>query len=101
MKSAVNFEYEWMADGLLRVRFLDRDEAILGQQFIGPEGLLPLQILVALANARSTNLNPLLAAFRAAGIEASTCEVAALRDAVRVSVALTEEGGIDVETLDE
>ena len=48
-KTAAGFEYEWLSDGSLRLRFLGHEGQILGQQVVAEEGLGPLQILVGFA----------------------------------------------------
>ncbi len=85
-RAAVNFEYEWMKDGSLRVRFLNEADTILGQQFIAPEGLVPLHLLTALAHAQSS--------------DASFSFVRLLLDAARVRVGLTPDGLIDLKAIE-
>ena len=69
---AVNFEYEWMGDGSLRLRFLNEENAIIGQQFIATDGLVGLQLLISLAIAkdRDVDLKEMMAILRSTGINA-------------------------------
>jgi hypothetical protein len=95
-KSVVGFEYEWLNDDSLRLRFLDGDGGILGQQVISAEAVVPLQSLMALA---------LLTLHRPdAETSAKICErlsfdldpalIDSVFDAVRVRAVLTPDGRI-------
>ncbi len=102
-RTAVNFECERMEDGSERVRFLDQEDTILGQQFIAPEGLVPLQLIVALAHAKFSELEPeaIQAAFRASVVDASLSTVRSLADAARVRAGLTPNGDVDLRAIED
>ena len=103
MNGAVTFEYEWMADGSLRIRFLDRNETILGQQVIAAEGLPAFQLLISLATAIAVNADPqtILNVFHQAGVNADLQDITALMECVRVRAATTPEGGVGLNTIDD
>jgi hypothetical protein len=103
MNTAVNFESEWMADGSLRLRFLDREDRILGQQLVAAEGLQALGILVAFAGAKAAGVEPekILAMFRGFGLDAGPDTVIDLIEAVRVRAGITPEGNIGLESIED
>ncbi len=100
-KAAVNFEYEWMQDGSLRLRFLDRTDAILGQQIIASEAMEAFFILLSLAYARHVGTAPetLVPRFKGFGIDTSI--VASLLESVRVRAGITAEGGVNLEVIED
>ena len=101
--TAVNFEYEWMNDGSLRLRFMDAEDAILGQQIVGVEALAALQILIGLAAAKSGEVKAetLMAMFNSVGIDADLDTATALKEADRVRAGITPEGNIGVNVVEE
>lgn len=101
--TAVNFEYEWMDDGSLRLRFMNEENALLGQQFVATEGLVPLQLLLSLAMAKANDTDPedLRVVFRSFGINADFDTTAFLEDAARVRAGITPEGNVGLNLVDE
>ena len=99
-KSAIGFEYEWMADGSLRLRFLGREGQIVGQQVVAEEGLVPLQTLVGFAFvARCCSPEVLLEAC-ADGARAR-CETGGdAGGSGRVRATLASDGGVDLEAVE-
>ena len=67
----IGFEYERMFDGSLRLRFLNREGRILGQQVVSAEAMLPLQVLVGIAvvTLKHVDSEALLEAWQLAGLE--------------------------------
>lgn len=103
MNTAVHFEYEWMADGSLRLRFLDREDRILGQQMVAAEGLQALQMLIAFAVAKAADVEPetISAMLRGCGMDADLDAVIDLIKAVRVRSEVTPEGTIGLESIED
>lgn len=103
MKAAVAFEYEWMADGTMRLRFLDGEENILGQQIVAADGLLPLHLLVSMALLKVGNADPqaILIAFHQAGLEVDLAEVTALTESTRLHAGLTPGGNFGIRIIEE
>jgi hypothetical protein len=103
IEAAVNFEYEWMSDGSLRLRFLSRDDAILGQQMVAAEGLVALQILIALAVAKAAEVKPedIMAMLRGSGLDADLDIVIDLIESVRVRAGTTPEGDVGLIRIEE
>ena len=101
-KSAVGFEYEWMSDGSLRLRFLNGDGGLLGQQIVSEEGLGPLQTLVGFAFLAHYCPDPevLLEACGQMGLVLNADLVEALVEAVRVRATLASDGGVDLEAVE-
>ena len=95
---AVNFEYEWMADGSLRLRFLDKENCILGQQLVAAEGLQAISILIAFASAKAADVEPehILAMFHSFGFDADHDTVIDLIEAVRVRAGTSRRAGVRV-----
>jgi hypothetical protein len=103
MKAAVNFEYEWMMDGSLRLRFLDREDRILGQQVVAAEGLQALGILIAFAAAKAAEVEPekISAMLRGSGLDVDPDTVIDMIEAVRVRAGITPEGNIGLESIED
>jgi hypothetical protein len=101
--AAVTFEYEWMDDGSLRVRFLNEENAILGQQLVATEGLTALQLLISLAIAKSTDVSPekMVDIFRTVGIDADLDATAFLQESIRVRAETTPEGNIGIDVVED
>ena len=100
--NAVTFEYEWMADGPLRVRFLDREDRILGQQMVAAEGLQALQMLITFAFAKAADVEPeTITAMLSGGGDADPDAVINLMEAVRVRADITSEGDIGLHSIDD
>ncbi len=92
---------EWMSDGSLRLRFLNREGQILGQQVVAEEGLGPLQTLVGFAFvARCCSPEVLLEACERMGLVLDAELVEALVEAVRVRATLASDGGVDLEAVE-
>jgi hypothetical protein len=100
-KSAVGFEYEWMRDGSLRLRFLNQEGEILGQQIVAEDGVGPLQTLVGFAFlARyAPSLEMLLEACGRMGLTVDPAHIAAVKESVRVRATLASDGGVDLEAV--
>ena len=101
MNKAFTFEYEWMIDGSIRLRFLDRQDCILGQQLIAAEAMQPLHILIGLALAKSSAVDTgkLVAELRRhLNVDLNTAQ--ALIDSVRVMAGVTPEGNIILEAIE-
>lgn len=103
MNPVVSFEYEWMVDGSLRLRFLDRKGRILGQQIVAIEALLALHLLMCLAVFKLSNADPqaLLNVFQQAGLDASFSDVTALIEPDRVCASVTPGGKIGINTIED
>ena len=101
MNRAVAFEYEWMADGAIRLRFLDRQDGILGQQIVAAEAMQPLQILIGLAVAKASPVDTgklLTALRRHLNVNLETAE--AVVESVRVRSGVTPDGNISLEAVE-
>jgi hypothetical protein len=98
MNAAINFEYEWMADGSLRLRFSD-DEGIVGQQIIAADGLVALHLLLCLAVHRDADPEAVLAAFQQAGLDVDGGVTDALLESKRVRAGVTPDGGIGIDAI--
>ena len=103
MNTAVNFESEWLSDGSLRLRFLDREDRILCQQMVAAEGLQALQILIAFAGAKAAGVEPekIMAMLRGSGLEVDPDTMIDLIEAVRVRAGITPDGNIGVESIED
>ena len=100
-KTAAGFEYEWLSDGSLRLRFLGHEGQILGQQVVAEEGLGPLQILVGFAFlARHCSPEVLLEVYERMGLVLDAELVETLVEAVRVRATLASDGGVDLEAVE-
>jgi hypothetical protein len=99
--AAVNFEYEWMADGSLRLRFLNKEDRILGQQLVAAEGILALQTIMGLASARASDVEPdqLMHVFRSLGFDVDLEAATTLKEAQRVRAGITPEGNVGLNTI--
>lgn len=102
MNKAVNFEYEWMADGSLRLRFLDEQNRIIGQQMVAADGILALQLLAGLAAAKATDVKPetLMAMLHSCGIDAGLDTAESLMESIRVRAGVTPEGSVGVDAIE-
>ena len=91
---AANFEYEWMADGSLRLRFLSRDDDILGQDMVAAEGVQALQLLLVLALAKTAKVEPekIMAMLQSAKLDVDPDFLIEVLEAVRVRTGITPEG---------
>ena len=100
---AVNFEYEWMADGSLRLRFLSQDEEILGQQMVAAEGLQALQMLIVFAVAKAADVEPekIRTMLRSSGMDVDPDTMIELIESVRVRSGITPEGDIGLYTIED
>ena len=100
--NAVGFEYEWLNDGSLRLRFLNREGQILGQQIVSGEGLGPLQMLVGFAFLARHCPDPaiLRGACERMGLAVDLARVEAMVEAVRVRATLASDGGVDLEAVE-
>lgn len=101
MNHAMKFEYEWMEDESLRVRFLSSGDAIIGQQIIASEAINAFAILVSLAFARHVGMEPENLMPRFSGFEMDTSQLALLLEAVRVRVEVNPKGGFTLEAIDD
>ena len=103
MNAAVTFESEWMADGTLRLRFLDAEETILGQQVVASDGLMTLHLLLILAVFKVANadLQAVLNAFHQAGSNVDLSDITALLESTRVRASLTPEGNFGLNAIED
>ena len=88
---AFGFEYEWMRDGSLRLRFLSREGGILGQQIVSAEAILLLQMLMGLASVTTepASADTFLEAWRQMGFPIDSNS---LTEAVRIRAILATDG---------
>lgn len=80
----------------MRLRFLDNEKIILGQQCVAANGLLALQLLISLAVAKVNNGEPhvILNAFHQAGIDIDMADVTALLESVRLRADTLPKGDV-------
>ena len=103
INQAVNFEYEWLNDGSFRLRFLDRDDHILGQQIVATDSLNALSLLVVWGAVSKTDTEPqrLLELLSNCGVETDVATAVCLKEATRIRVGITPEGGCGLHKIDE
>lgn len=100
---AVNFESEWMDDGSLRLRFLDHDNHILGQQVVGKGAQWALETLLFLTRCQASEIAPekVWEVFSECHIGIDLPTITALLESRRLRSGLTPEDEIRVNTVAE
>ena len=103
MNEAVSFEYEWLTDETVRLRFLTQANDIVGQTIIDQKSLVTLQTLIGFAVARYTEYpaSKLQSMFKYLGMEMALPDAEAMLDADRVRADTASDGGLRIRVVEE
>jgi hypothetical protein len=103
MKNAVSFEYEWMTDGTLRLRFLTEADDIVGQAIVDQKALTTLQLLISFAVAKHMEMpaKQLRSMYKKLDIKMKLSEAEFMLKARRVRAGTTPEGGSEMKVVEE
>jgi hypothetical protein len=98
MNTAVTFECEWTADGALRLRFLNAENQILGQEFVAAKGLTALHLLISIALAKkSAKPESLMEAVKRFGLPIKFADIL---ESSRVRAGMTPEGEVGLDAVE-
>ena len=103
MNKAVSFEYEWLTDETVRLRFLTQANDIMGQTIIDQKSLVTLQTLIAFAVARYTEVpaSKLQSMFNYIGIEIDLSETEFMLEANRIRADTVPDGRLRMRVVEE
>lgn len=103
MNKAVSFEYEWMTDETVRLRFLTQANDIVGQTIIDQKSLVTLQTLLGFAVAKYMKVpaSELQSMCKSLHIDMDLSEAEFMLDAARIRADTASDGGLRMRVVEE